>query len=170
MPDCESQHQQRTFSGVGAHHQNYMERHMKTIFNWARALLLHFVLHWPQVAQESLWSFAIDYSVHIWNPLPARNIRLSLEELLTGDRKSNHHHLQRTHVFGCPVFVLDARLQDSGKKIPNWSMRARRGIYLGVSPFHNSTVHLVLNPSTGAITPQYHLVFDDTLSTVFSNG
>ena len=32
------------------------------------------------------------------------------------------------------------------------------------------TVHLVLNPATGAVTPQYHLVFDNTFSTVFSNG
>ena len=43
-------------------------------------------------------------------------------------------------------------------------------IYLGVSPFYSSTVHLVLNPATGSITPQYHLVFDYTFSAVFSDG
>ena len=46
-------------------------------------------------------------------------------------------------------------------------MRTRRCIYLGVSPFHSSTVHLVLNPATRSITPQYHLVFNDTFSTAF---
>ena len=49
-------------------------------------------------------------------------------------------------------------------------MKSKKGIYLGVSPFHSSTVHLVLNPATGSMTPQYHLVFYDTFSTVFSNG
>ena len=169
IADCNNQHQQRSLSGVGAHHQNYMERHIQTIFNWARSSLLHFVLHWPQQAQENLWPFAIDYSVYLWNTMPARDGLLSPTELLDGTTFPNYHHLQRTHVFGCPVFILDPRLQDS-KKIPKWSMRSKRGIYLGVSPFHSSTVHLVLNPSTGSITPQYHLVFDDSFSTVFSNG
>ena len=49
-------------------------------------------------------------------------------------------------------------------------MRSKRSFYLGVSTFHPSTVHLVLNPVTGSITPQYHLVFNDTFSTVFSDG
>ena len=49
-------------------------------------------------------------------------------------------------------------------------MRSRRGIYLGVSKHHSSTVHLVLNPETGAISPQYHCIFDDTFSTVWSDG
>ena len=169
VDDCSLQGQDRTLSGVGAHHQNYMERHIQTIFNWARASMLHFVLHWPQEARETLWPFAVDHSVYLWNNLPARQLRLSPKELFTDSIFHNHNHLQRTHVFGCPVFVLDPKLQDS-KKLPKWSMRSRRGIYLGVSPFHSSTVHLVLNPSTGSITPQYHVVFDDSFSTIFSNG
>ena len=169
VDDCNAQHQQRSLSGVGAHHQNYMERHIQIIFNWSRASMLHFVLHWPQLADEDLWPFAVDYSVYLWNNLPARHISISPKEILTDSLFANHNHLQRSHVFGCPVFVLDPRLQD-GKSIPKWSMRSRRGIYLGVSPYHNSTVHLILNPATGSISPQYHVVFDDTFSTVFSNG
>ena len=49
-------------------------------------------------------------------------------------------------------------------------MRNKHGIYLGVSPFHSSTVHLVRNPATVSITPRYHLVFDAKFSTVFSDG
>jgi hypothetical protein len=49
------------------------------------------------------------------------------------------------------------------------AMRSRRGIYLGVSRIHSSTVHLVLNPETRDISPQYHCVFDDTFSTVWSD-
>ena len=168
--DCENQRQKRTFSGVGAHHQNYAERNIQTIFNMARALLLHFAVHWPQMADAQLWPFAVDHAIYLWNNLPAHDdTKLCPLELFTDTLHHNHHHLQRLHVFGCPVYVLDPKLQD-GKKLPKWERRSRRGIYLGVSKYHSTTVHLVLNPSTGKISPQYHVVFDDTFSTVFSDG
>ena len=169
--DCKLQQQQHTtFSGVGAKHQNYVERHQQTIFNWSRAMLLHFVLHWPQQANENLWPFFVDHAVYLWNNLPNRNDpQVSPKELFTNVTYDDYRHLQRAHVIGCPVFVLDPKLQDS-KKIPKWSMRSRRGVYLGISKHHSTTVHLVLNPSTGDISPQYHVLFDDHFSTVFSNG
>ena len=37
---------------------------------------------------------------------------------------------------------------------------------MGLSPDHASTVPLVLNLGTGAITPQFHVVFDDWFTTV----
>ena len=37
---------------------------------------------------------------------------------------------------------------------------------MGLSPDHASTVPLVLNLDTGAITPQFHVVFDDWFTTV----
>jgi hypothetical protein len=169
--DCMLQQQQHTtFSGVGAKHQNYVERHQQTIFNWSRAMLLHFVLHWPQQANENLWPFFVDHAVHVWNNLPSRSDpQVSPQELFTNVTYDDYRHLQRSHVIGCPVFVLDPKLQDS-KRIPKWSMRSRRGVYLGISKHHSSTVHLVLNPATGDISPQYHVLFDDHFSTVFSNG
>ena len=32
---------------------------------------------------------------------------------------------------------------------------------MGTSPLHSSSVPLVLNPATGAITLQFHIIFDD---------
>ena len=172
VSDCALQRQLPTkHSGVGAHHQILAERQIQTTFNWSRANLLHFVLHWPQMAKnrDNLWPFAINYAVYMHNHLPLRDKRFSPTEIFTGTVFNNYNHLTRAHVFGCPVYVLDPRLQDS-KKIPKWSMRSRRGIYLGISKLHSSTVHLILNPATGAISPQYHCVFDDTFSTVWSDG
>ena len=40
---------------------------------------------------------------------------------------------------------------------------------MGLSPKHSSTVPLVLNPGTGAITPLYHVVFDDEFTTIGTN-
>lgn len=80
---------------------------------------------------------------------------------------NDYTDLHRVRVFGCPVYVLDPKLQDA-KKIPKWSKRSWKGIFMGFSPRHSSTVALVLNPDTGYVTPQYHVVFDERFSTVLS--
>jgi hypothetical protein len=167
--DCKNQRQSHKFSGVGAHHQNYAERNIQSIFNMARAMLIHFAMHWPQASSTDLWPFAVDQAVYIWNHLPDSDTKLSPIELFTGTKFHNHHHLQNLHVFGCPVYVLDPTLQDA-KKLPKWNRRSRRAVYLGYSKQHSNNVHLVLNLETGKISPQYHLVFDDTFSTVYSDG
>ena len=66
------------------------------------------------------------------------------------------------------MFVLDHRLQGGLGGPPKWDPRARVGIYLGRSPCHAGNVALVLNPRTGHISPQYHVVFDDDFTTVSS--
>ena len=119
IADCENQHQKTTFSGVGAHHQNYSERMQQTVFYMARAMLMHFAMHWPQQCNSNLWPFCVDHAVYLCNHLPDEKTKLSPIELFTGATFPNHHHLQRLHVFGCPVYVLDPCLQD-GKMIPKW--------------------------------------------------
>ena len=73
--------------------------------------------------------------------------------------------IKQRHVWGCPVFVLDHRLQNV-QKIPKWDERVRVGAYMGRSPNHAGNVALVLNLSTGHVSPQYHIVFDDKFKTV----
>jgi hypothetical protein len=167
--DCKNQRQSHKLSGVGAHHQNYAERNIQSIFNMARAMLIHFAMHWPQASSTQLWPFAVNHAIFIWNHLPDTDTKLSPIELFTRTKFHNHHHLQNLHVFGCPVYVLSPTLQDA-KSVPKWQRRSRRGVYLGYSRQHSNNVHLVLNLETGRISPQYHLVFDDTFSTVYSDG
>ncbi|KAL7447818.1 hypothetical protein ACHAXS_000095, partial [Conticribra weissflogii] len=50
--------------------------------------------------------------------------------------------------------------------VPKWEPRARLGIYVGCSPNHAGNVALVLNPKTGLVSPQFHVVFDDEFTTV----
>jgi hypothetical protein len=71
------------------------------------------------------------------------------------------------YLFGCPVYVLHPTLQDA-KRLPKWQKKSWRGIFLGFSPHHSTNVNLVLNPVTGSITPQYHVVFDEKFSTTVS--
>ena len=65
--------------------------------------------------------------------------------------------------------MLDKTISD-GKKLPRWKPRSTHCQYLGLSPLHSSSVPLVLNPSTGSVTPQFHIVFDDWFATVSSDS
>ena len=69
------------------------------------------------------------------------------------------------HVWGCPVYVLSPILQ-SGNKIPHWEPRSKLGVFCGLSTIHSSEVPQVLNQTTGGITTQFHVVFNDLFSTV----
>ena len=70
-------------------------------------------------------------------------------------------------MFGCPVYILDERLQSvGGEGPPKWDPRACLGIYLGHSPSHAGSVALVMNPKTCLVSPQFHLVFNINLETV----
>jgi hypothetical protein len=69
------------------------------------------------------------------------------------------------YVWGCSVYVLDKTLSD-GKKLPKWWPRSQRCIYIGLSKKHATSIPLVLNPTTGAITAQFHVVFDDWFATI----
>ena len=89
-------------------------------------------------------------------------------EMITSN-KSDHRDLARTHVWGCPRYVLEPKLQNN-QELPKWNRQARMGQFPGYSRFHSSTVALVRNLHTGHVIPQYHLVFDDKFETVFSGG
>jgi len=76
MDDCNRKQQQITFSSTGAHHQNGVAEHsIQTVVSWARTLLLHAAIHWPEMADLKLWPFAIQ--------------KLSPLELISGSRGPN---------------------------------------------------------------------------------
>ena len=158
-------HQISKLAGVGAHHHNAQaERAIRTIMSIARTMMMHAGIHWPDVADPSLWPMAVKHSSFLYNHVPSHLSGLSPNDLFTKTRWPQKKFLD-LHVWGCPVYVLDKSLQD-GNKIPRWKPRSSRSVYVGVSDSHASTVPLVLNISTGAITPQFHVVFDDWFATV----
>jgi hypothetical protein len=53
---------------------------------------------------------------------------------------------------GCPVYVLDPKLQD-GQKIPKWDPRSRRGMFVGVSNAHSSIVGRIERADRECLTP-----------------
>jgi hypothetical protein len=160
------QSQKIQFCGTNAHHQNGVaERSIRTVSNMARAMLLHSAAHWKGGVDASIWPMAVSYAAYIYNNTPnAQN--LCPADLYTGSMIPRHR-LRDLHTWGCPVYVLDPTLQQ-GKKLPRWEPRSKRGVFVGLSTIHSSEVPMVLNLSTGSITTQYHVVFDDRFSTVES--
>jgi len=82
-------------------------------------------------------------------------------EINSQKRAPNHYHLNWLHVWQCPIYVLEPKLQDA-HKLPKRSPRSHGVMYPGLLTNHLSTVSRVLNLNTGHISPQYHLVCDDT--------
>ncbi len=58
--------QEIRFAGVGAHHHNGIaERNIRTIMAIARTMLLHSAIHWPDVADPTLWPLAVKRAVFL---------------------------------------------------------------------------------------------------------
>ena len=93
--------------------------------------MIHSSLHWTKngVDDLTLWSFVVKHSVWVYNRVPNQESVISPMEILT-KTKSNHRDLRRSQVWGCPVFVLEAKLQDD-QKLPKWNRRSRLGQFLG---------------------------------------
>jgi hypothetical protein len=162
---CDVLQQHTDFCGVNAHHQNGIaERQIRTIVDRSRTMLLHAIHKWPDVIHVDLWPFALKLAVDLHNSTPGHT-GLSPAEIFTGVK--DRSRLKDFHTFGCPVFVLEARLQ-AGHKIPKWEPRSRMAIYLGRSPHHATNVPLVMNIATGLVSPQFHVVYDDHFSTTQS--
>ena len=160
--------QTQSFSGVGAQHQNaHAERDIQTISYWARSMMVHASIHWPADKADDirLWAFAVKHAAWLYNRLPQKALGYRSPLEVFTKTKSDHRELLRAHVWGCPVFVLDPKLQD-GKKLPKFNRRARMGQFVGFSDEHSSLVAKVRNLSTNFISPQFHVIFDDKFTTI----
>ena len=60
---------------------------------------------------------AVSYAVYLYNHLP-NNRGIAPADLFTGVQIPQHK-LKSFHTWGCPVYVLDPKLQQ-GKKLPRW--------------------------------------------------
>ncbi len=113
------------FCGVGSHHQNGIaERRIRDLSDIARASLLHAIHHWPDGVTKNLWPFALKYACLIRNRVRASNGHTP-EELFASLPTASYIDITQFHPFGCPVYVLDACLQN-GNKIPTWGEYASK--------------------------------------------
>ena len=115
---------------------------------------------------DMFWPFAMKAVAERLNSLQVDTQGRTPESILH-DIKVEEIPVKSFHTLFCPTYVLDARLQSAGGAgPPKWEPRSRIGVYLGHSPFHAGSVALVWNSTTGRVSPQYHVVFDDDFSSV----
>ena len=165
MEACKDAHQEITFCGVGAHHQNGVaERAIGDLTGIARTFLVTGMYKWPEMVTKMLWPSALQHACDRHNNLNFDAAGYTPHHKLTGQH--GNIDISTYHPWGCPVYVLQDKLQSGAAKAPKWDPRARLGVYLGYSPFHSRKVALVLNPHTGHVSPQYHVTFDDDFSTL----
>ncbi len=70
----------------------------------------------------SLWPFAVKHAVWLYNRVPNFESLLTPMELLT-KQKADHRDIFRSHVWGCPSYVLKPKLQN-GQKLPKWNRQS----------------------------------------------
>ena len=161
---CKQRHISVTYCGVNAHYQNGVaERTIGILRDEARVALWHAVFRWPSMLMLNLWPYAICNAAEIRNSLPSSNSGRSPLEMYS--KSSVGTNFKDLHTLFCPVYQLNSDLA-SGKKIQHWEPRSRLGINLGCSPRHARNVNLVLNPSTGFVSPQFHVAYDDFVESI----
>jgi len=165
---CHNARQQLTFCSVNVHFQNGIaERSIRDLLESARKQLLHARARWPQAVHFALWPYALHNAALLHNTLLVlEDGTLRLELFSSIHVGSNMKHV---HTFSCPVFALQNALA-SGKSLPRWSPRAHLGLNLGLSSMHERNVYLVLNLTTGCVSPQYHCCFDNFFETTRHGG
>jgi hypothetical protein len=108
------------YCGANAHHKNgVVERAVRSVLNMAQAMLLHASCKWRDGIDASLWPMSVKYAVYLFNHLPNAQ-QLCPADIFTGN-KVPRHRLLSIHVWGCPVYVLDPKLQ-AGQKFPDGSL------------------------------------------------
>jgi hypothetical protein len=131
---------------------------------------VHASLHWTDQGSDDilLWPFAVKHAVWIYNRVPNRQSGLTPLDLLMKS-KADHCDILHTHVWGCLAIVLEPQLQNN-KKLPKWNRHTRVGQFLGYLDEHLSLVANVRHLSTGYVSLQFHVVFDDLFETVVCIG
>ncbi len=84
-----------------------LKRAIQIIMYMVQTFMVHAFLHWTERGLDnlSLWSFAVQHSVWVYNHVPNARSDLTPLELITRD----------CHVWGRLVFVLEAKLQNDQK-------------------------------------------------------
>ena len=164
IQDIKSQNQRVTYCGINAHFQNGVaEKRIRDLQDLTHTTMLHASARWPKAFSDHLWPYALRCVNETFISAPKRLDGKSALQIFSGTSVLPKANTFRP--FGCPVYILDNRLQ-AGFKISKWHTRARVGLYLRHSPMHAKTVSLVLNISTGLVSPQFHIKFNDFFETV----
>ena len=113
---------QSVFCGVGAHYQNSVaESNIRMIVAIARNQLLRAKRHWPEAINTIIWPLALKEAVALHNNFQFDSDGRNPVNKLVGTKCLPN--TKSFHKCGCPVYVLDNRLQ-ADSKIYKWELRS----------------------------------------------
>ena len=162
--DVSDNNQTISYCRVGAHFQNGIsEASIKQPTEKARTLLNHVKHLWPEVIQPCLWTFTLKQAK--FNLINLRLGKSGKSRTKFFSAMHNKINIRHYHTFGRSLYVLDARLQGASF-IQKWDKQVRVDAYVGRSTIHAGNVSLILNLSTGHVSLQFQVVFNEKFSTV----
>ena len=148
---------------MDTHYQNYIvEIYIQKITKDTKTLLLHTKRHWSDTIVIILLPFALKVAEDRRKHLKLDNKGLILVHKFS--KTYTNFDIRSWHTWDCPVFLLDRRVQ--GGYVLKWYSKTCVEICLGYSLFHTGSVALILNPSSFHVSSQFHVVCDETFSTV----
>jgi hypothetical protein len=112
-----------------------------------------------------LWPFAIQHAATIYNTTKqrSRDYDESPWEKNMGERSKLDQN--DMHPLFFPVYVLDRRLQE-GTSPTKWTNRTTQKVYIGHLHHYSNSVPIIWDPKTKLVSPQFHVMFDDSFHTV----
>ena len=99
----------------------------------ARAMFMHAALICPEDTMSTdIWPMEMNYAVLVYNRIPGMQSGLSAIEIwLRSIFEPVLETLRNCHVWVCPTYFLEPKLQKPGVKIPKWDSWSRRGVNMG---------------------------------------
>ena len=121
MEELLKKQQNIMFSGAGTSHQNGSAEHaIKTGVAMARNMLIHDPLRFPDDNfSVNLWKIEIGYAVWVFTCISDMQYGLSAIEIWSRSRfETVAENLRNSHVCGCPTYLLESKLHQSGVNSP----------------------------------------------------
>ena len=100
-------------------------------------ILIHNTLRCPEeTLYTDIWPTAMDYAVWVYNRIPDMQSGFYAIKIWSCSRFDPvSENLSNYHVWGCPTYVLEPKLQKPGAKIPQRDSRSQRGLIWASSIF-----------------------------------
>ena len=156
--------QKISYCDVNTHWQNGIaEKRIRDLTEGTRKQLLNAKSRWSRAITLNLWPYSLRMQNHLHQI--SVNYKTNESPMKMFSKVKCKSNLNKEHTFGCPVYVLNASLQ-AGNTIQKWDQRARLGTNLGSSPHHARSVSLILNLTSGLVSPQFHIIHDNFFETV----
>ena len=146
--------QELSKSGSGLTIKMELQTAIQTLYSWYRTMLIHTVFQRLQFADLPIRPFTLQRAVYSWNDISLLKLNSLLRNMFL------YFNYKIIYIISGSTFFWNPRLQ-AGKKLPKWTPRSTLGSFMGYSLVHSSTISLILNSQTCAITPQYRLDYDD---------